>query len=227
MKFTNASSKFELLLFSEKHDHEYRPSYDWGAPTLGDRHERIAEAVWHIPGWLMPEDALKLYELAYFTTRPILEIGMYCGRSTTILATAVADRGHQIPIISLDTDPFALSMTLRSLQMHGVEQHVLLSCSSVQSFVKTIPEFAPGLIFLDANHAEAAVRADIDSIRQCTRSGSLLLFHDYLPMVLPETEGFPVSAGPIEVKEAVSSSWIATDAKFAGTFGASALFQVA
>jgi predicted O-methyltransferase YrrM len=225
-EFTNASRRLELLLYSEKHDREYRPSYDWGAATLGDRHERIAEAVWHIPGWLAPEDALKLYELAYFATGPILEIGMYCGRSTTILATAVADRGSDVPIISLDTDPFAISMTMRSLQMHGVERHVILACSSIHAFIQAMPPLAPSLVFLDADHTEAAVRADVDALQRCARTGTLVMFHDYLPMVLPETEGFPVSVGPIEVKEAVSSSWIAEDAKFAGTFGASALFQV-
>jgi predicted O-methyltransferase YrrM len=225
-KFADALSGLELLLYSEKHDREYRPSYDWGAATLSDRHERIGEAVWHIPGWLTPEDALKLYELAYFATGPILEIGMYCGRSTTILATAVADRGSEVPIISLDTDPFALSMTMRSLQMHNVERHVILVCSSVQAFVQAMPFLTPSLVFLDANHAEAAVRADVDTLRECAQTGTLLLFHDYLPMVLPETEGFPVSAGRIEVKEAVSSSWVAANAKFAGTFGASALFRV-
>jgi cephalosporin hydroxylase len=225
-EFANASDRLELLFYSEKHDREYLPSYDWGAATLGARHERIAEAVWHIPGWLTAEDALKLYELAYFATGSILEIGMYCGRSTTILATAVADRDSGVPIISLDTDPFALSMTMRSLQLHGVERHVTLICSTIQAFVHAIPSVAPSLIFLDANHAEAAVRADLDAMQQCVRTGTLVLFHDYLPMALPETEGFPVSPGPIEVKEAVSSSWVAADAKFAGTFGASALFQV-
>src|ERR1700728_4334116 len=87
-----------LMLYSEKRDRDYAPSHDWGSGSLGDRHERIAEAVWHIPGWLAPEDALKLYELAYFSPGPILEIGMYCGRSTTILATAVADSGRRVPI---------------------------------------------------------------------------------------------------------------------------------
>ncbi len=219
------SSGLELLFYSEKYDREYRPSYDWGAATLGDRHERIADAVWHIPGWLAPEDALKLYELAYFSTGPILEIGMYCGRSTTILATAVADRGSAVPIISIDTDPFALSMTMRSLKMHNVEDRVILACSSIQAFVYAMPSLAPSLVFLDADHAEAAVRADVDTLRQCAQPGTLLMFHDYLPMVLPETEGFPISVGPIEVKEAVSGSWIAAEGKFAGTFGASALFQ--
>jgi cephalosporin hydroxylase len=225
-EFSDVSPVHELLLYSEKQDREYRPSYDWGSPTLGDRHERIADAVWHIPGWLAPEDALKLYELAYFATGPIIEIGMYCGRSTTILATAVEDRGSKIPIISLDTDPFAISMTKRSLQMHSVERHVILTCSSIQAFVQAAPFLKASLVFLDADHSEAAVTADIGALRECTREGTLVLFHDYLPMTLPQTEGFPVSPGPIEVKEAVGRSWIATEAKFAGTFGASALFQV-
>src|SRR5262249_44886716 len=37
-----------------------------------------------IPGWLRREDALKLYEMAYFTNGHILELGTYQGLSTAI-----------------------------------------------------------------------------------------------------------------------------------------------
>jgi len=216
----------DFIIYGEKRDREYKPSYDWGSARLGDRHDRIADAVWHIPGWLAPEDALKLYELAYFASGPILEIGMYCGRSTTIMATAVADSGRDIPIISIDIDPLALAMTMRSLQAHGVERNVILACSCLDDFVRAVPVFEPSLIFLDANHALEAVSADLTAMRKCATPGTLLLFHDYLPMSLPETEGFPVSPGPIEVMEAIDDSWVAVGADFAGTFGASGLYQV-
>ena len=223
---TRVSEQFQFRAYPDKNDREYIPSYEWGGHSLGDRHERIGEAVWHIPGWLEPEDALKLYELAYFATGPILEIGMYCGRSTTILATAVADQGNDIPIVSLDIDPLALSLTARSLRMHSVEQHVVLACASVQAFAHATPSFHPRLVFIDANHAAAHVMADIETLGKCVTGGSLLLFHDYLPTDLPNTTGFPISPGPIEVKSAVDNSWISEGAQFAGTFGASALFRV-
>lgn len=216
----------QFRIHSDKDDRKYKPSYQWGSDSLGDRHERIADAVWHIPGWLEPEDALKLYELAYFTTGPILEIGMYCGRSTTILATAVADRGSSVPIVSLDIDPLALSLTSRSLRLHAVEQHVVLVCASVQTFLRATPSFSPRLVFIDAEHTAAAVTADVEALGKCVTAGTLLLFHDYLPMNLPDTTGFPVSPGPIEVKSAIDNSWMPGGTEFAGTFGASALFRV-
>jgi predicted O-methyltransferase YrrM len=45
-----------------------------------------------VPGWLRPEDALKLYELAYYATGPILEIGTYRGKSGTLMAIAARAR---------------------------------------------------------------------------------------------------------------------------------------
>jgi cephalosporin hydroxylase len=225
-QLSRVGEKTRFRVHSDKNDRRYEPSYDWGSHSLGDRHDRIAEAVWHIPGWLEPEDALKLYELAYFATGPILEIGMYCGRSTTILATAVADRGSGVPIVSLDIDPLALSLTARSLRMHAVHENVVLACASIEAFIGATPSFSPRLVFIDANHAVAAVMTDIEVLGTCVTAGSLLLFHDYLPMKLPDTAGFPVSPGPIEVKSAIDNSWISGGAQFAGTFGASALFRV-
>jgi len=212
--------------YPDKCDRGYVPSYDWGAPTLGDRHERIWEAVWHIPGWLEVEDALKLYELAYFAAGPILEIGTYCGRSAVVSATALADRGNGGALVSLDIDSLALSLAQRSARAHSVDEYIVFACTSADKFLRTFPAFAPSVIFIDADHSEQGVHADLAALESCVSVDTLLLFHDYFPMALPNTEGFPVSAEPIEVAETVNKSWLATRAQFAGTFGASGLFRV-
>lgn len=209
-----------------KHDRTYLPSYEFGAPTLGDRHERIGEAVWHIPGWLEPEDALKLYELAWFANGPVLEIGTYCGRSAVIMATAAADRGGGVPVVSLDTDPTVIPFARRAAQAHGVQDRLLFACTSVGVFFETIPSFSPTLVFVDADHSAAGVQADLAGLEGHVAPGGLLLFHDYLTQQLPRTDGFPVSAGPIEVQQVIDGSWVSEQCEFAGTFGCSALFRV-
>jgi cephalosporin hydroxylase len=208
-----------------KRDRAYLPSYEFGAPTLGDRHERIAEAVWHIPGWLEPEDALKLYELAWFANGTVLEIGTYCGQSAVIMAIAAADRGEGVSVLSLDTDPAVIPFARRSAQEHGVQDHLVVACTSVDVFLKTIPSFSPTLVFVDADHSAAGVEADLAGLEGRVAPGGLLLFHDYLPQQLPRTDGFPVSAGPIEVQQVIDRSWVSEQCEFAGTFGCSALFR--
>jgi MMP 1-O-methyltransferase len=209
-----------------KRDRKYLPSYEFGAATLGDRHERIADAVWHIPGWLEPEDALKLYELGWFSDGPILEIGTYCGRSTIIMATAITDRGADGHVISLDNDPALAPLARRSVEVHAVQDHVLLVCASARVFLSALPEFRTTLVFVDGDHSAAGVEADLAEIEGRVAPGGLLLFHDYLASRLPATNGFPVSAAPIEVQTVVDRSWVAEQCDFAGTFGCSALFRV-
>lgn len=205
---------------------EYAPSYDWGASLLSDRHARIADAVWHIPGWLDPEDALKLYELAFFAGGPILEIGTYCGRSTVVLATAVADAARGIPVISVDTDPTCMVQARRAAEVHGVTAHVTLVCASAESLFAALPGFSPSLVFIDGDHSAAGVTADLAALEGRLAAGALLLFHDYLPRDIPDTTGFAVSAAPIEVAETLERSWVTDGCEFAGTFGRCGLFRV-
>lgn len=193
---------------------------------MGDRHRRISDAVWHIPGWLTEEDALKLYELAYLADGPILEIGAYCGRSTVVVATAVADRGAQVPIVSLDTDSLTFAIAQRSAKVHAVDELVLFVCGSADRFFRAVPEYGPRLVFVDSDHSKEGVTADLKALEKHVTAGALILFHDYLPMMLPDTTGFPMSAEPIEVAETVENSWLVDRAEFSGTFGASALFRL-
>ena len=215
-----------LLLHHDKHDRSYLPSYDWGGESLGDRHDRIIDGVWSIPGWLAPEDCRKLYELAYFADGPILEIGTYCGRSAVAMAMALSDAGKHHPIVTVDIDPAAVGLGHRNARVHEVGDRIVFVCSSADRFLATVPDFEPALIFVDGDHRASGVLADLDAIAPHVREGTMLFFHDYLPEELPDTDGFPVSPEPIEVAEAVAGSWVPEHADFAGVFGWSALYRV-
>jgi len=215
-----------FLPFPDKRDRAYRPSYQWGGETLSERHRRICDAVWHVPGWLSEEDALKLYELAYFCDGPILEIGTFCGRSAAVMGLALADRGSDVPFVTVDPDASILALAQRSLRSLHVEDRVVMVCDTVDDFLRAAPDFRPRLVFVDADHSAEGVRADLAALHSNVDPGTLLLFHDYLRGDVPDTTGFPVSAEPIEVAAAVDDSWVARHAAFAGTFGWCGLFCV-
>jgi predicted O-methyltransferase YrrM len=215
-----------FIAYEEKSTRDYLPSHDWGADLLSDRHARIADAVWHIPGWLDPEDALKLYELAFLSTGPILEIGTYCGRSAVILATAAADAARDARIVSLDVDPTCMVQARRAAERHDVDQHLVLACADASSFFALAPAFSPTLVFVDGDHSADGVGTDLAALEGRIAPGGLLLFHDYLPRDIPDTSGFPISAEPIEVAEVVSGSWVSDTCQFAGVFGRCGLFKL-
>ena len=55
-----------------------------------------------IPGWLLREDAEKLYALAGSAPGPILEVGTYNGKSTLLMATALREAERSGPIYTVD-----------------------------------------------------------------------------------------------------------------------------
>jgi MMP 1-O-methyltransferase len=216
----------EFCAHPGKHDRSYLPSYTWGGDVLSDRHGRIADAVWDVPGWLSQEDAMKLYELAFFAAGAILEIGTYCGKSAITMATAILDAGRRGPVVTVDTDPGAVMLAHRYAQAHGVQHEVVFVCQSVGRFLAATPAFCPSLVFVDGDHSTEGVRGDLDALAPCLLPGALVLFHDYFPADVPNASGFPVPAEPSEVRQALADSWLSQHADFAGTFGWSGLFRI-
>lgn len=88
----------------------YQPNFNFSGAFIDTYHQSLAEAPlkddvliqiknrrWFgrvLAGFLRREDALKLYELSYFATGDILELGSYQGLSTSILAQAVRNSGQ-------------------------------------------------------------------------------------------------------------------------------------
>ncbi len=67
---------------------------------------------------------MKLYELAYFVSGDILELGSYRGLSTKILAWANDDSPRRKLIYSIDLSPEHVQMTGLNLRKAGRAQHV-------------------------------------------------------------------------------------------------------
>jgi hypothetical protein len=211
----------ELVLHSDKDaDMSYTPSYRLdGGDDLGDEHRRIGELVAGVPGMLRPEDELKLYELAYFAPGPILEIGTYRGRSTTIMARA-AQAGSGAMLVSVDVDPEAQRTCAAALSAHGVAGRVVLVRGSAAALARRFRGLSPSLTFVDADHSLDGVRRDLAALEPIVPRGGLVLFHDY-----QEAHDDDPAVAQIAVKNAVQESWVSCQCDFAGLFGCCGLFR--
>jgi Methyltransferase domain len=180
-------------------------------------HAPIGDIVADVPGWLQPEDELKLYELAHAAAGPILEIGTYRGRSTTIMALA-AEAGAGAFIVSVDVDPQAQAAARAALDRHKVAHRVVLVRGSSAGALKRLRGLRPSLTFIDGDHSVEGVTRDLKSLEPDIPPGGLLLFHDFDANPNDDLAFFGVRQG-------VRSSWVTSQCDFVGIFGACGLFR--
>jgi hypothetical protein len=69
---------------SEYSDGEIRPSWSRQELYVDPGHRSIFERTDNIPGWQMPGDTYKIYEMAHYCGDVILEIGTFSGRSAVV-----------------------------------------------------------------------------------------------------------------------------------------------
>jgi GT2 family glycosyltransferase/glycosyltransferase involved in cell wall biosynthesis/predicted O-methyltransferase YrrM len=210
----------ELRLFPEKQDRAYQSSYAFDAGDLGLSHRNVGPSLSEVPGWLRPEDALKLYELAYFADGPILEIGTFHGKSTAIIASALRDANNAASFISLDINSECLDYARRTLETRRILDRATLFHGTSAAFFNAVPDFRPVFVFVDGDHSFTGVCADLVALESQVPAGGLILFHDYLD----DRNGDPASPD-YGVTDAIAGSWLERDCDFAGTFGCSGLFR--
>ena len=179
----------------------------------------IGETVADVPGLLRPEDEEKLYELAAETGGPILEIGTYRGRSTTIMALG-ARSGAGALLVSVDVDPAAQRAASAALVSHGVGERVLLIRGSSAAALRRLRGLRPALTFVDGDHSAAGVRRDLEVLERVVPHDGLLLFHDFA-----DPRNADPSVPEIGVHDAIRASWVERDCEFLGEHGACGLYR--
>jgi cephalosporin hydroxylase len=213
-----ASTPF--VSFPEKTDRSYRPNYPFPGEAINRNQAELHDTLGDIKGWLRPEDTLKLYELAYFSAGPILEIGTYCGKSTVVISTALRDSANGQPFYSLDIDGGSLASAQATLAARGLAQYVQLVRGSVHALLRAFGGFTPSFVFIDGDHSLEGVRSDLKALSDRVSIDGVVLFHDYLDdrNDNPDVPGYGVTT-------AISQSWVAQDCEYAGTFGCAALYR--
>lgn len=175
-----------------------------------------------IPGWLRREDALKLYELAYFANGNILELGCYYGLSTSLLAQAVTDSGDNKFIFSADISPILVTETKKNLKARGLNKNVLLTCIDGEIFCKSniVHNKIFSFIFIDHSHSYKDVAKICLILPKLLVSGGFVLFHDFND--IRNNDPYNLEFG---VSQAVYDNLDSTLFEFYGMFGCTALYR--
>jgi predicted O-methyltransferase YrrM len=127
-----------------------------------------------IPGWLHKDEGEELGKLA--AGKDVLEVGSYCGRSTICMAQSARSvtcmdywdgRGTGVPADTLETFQ-------KNIQRYAVGHKVTIAHPE-----STPPNESFDLIFIDGDHSQESVAADIDKALLALRPGGLIAFHDY------------------------------------------------
>jgi SAM-dependent methyltransferase len=134
-----------------------------------------------IDGWLLPADALKLYELAYFCGGDVLELGTYSGLSTSVIAQASHDAGVDSAIVTIDLDPGAIARSRANLQGRpGAERIYPLAADGAQA-VRSLNDANRtfDFAFIDHSHAYEHVYDVCRLLDRVLKPGAFCLFHDF------------------------------------------------
>lgn len=168
----------------------YRKTYQFKGDYIDPFHKWLSEASRYdhgmldlgIEGWLLPADALKLYEMAFFAD-DILELGTYKGLSTYLLSMAVFNSMRQRPIVTVDLDQ-NFSNTAES----DMGRRLVLGRENVSFFVFDAIKFVENLAnvdrrfsfaFVDHSHVYEHVRDCCHSLHRVIVPGGFVLFHDF------------------------------------------------
>lgn len=190
------------------------------SPYLDAQHAGIMAAVAGIEGQLQPADAEKLYEMAYLTAGPILEIGCLYGKSTAVMALAAQAAGHGHPLVSVDVSRHHCAVARANVRRLAADADVRFVVGASARVVPLLAErFA--FAFVDGNHRYRAVRADLLAVDGRLLPGGFVLLHDYYDLrneMPPEEPRYGVvrAAGEILPPRGY---------EFRGRFGCTALYQ--
>ena len=127
-----------------------------------------------VPGWLAPDEALTLAEMA--EGKDVLEIGSFCGKSTVCMARVAKSvtccdywdgRGT--------AEPRSTYAEFReTIKRYGVAGKI-----SELHPDDDVPQSQFDLVFIDGDHSRESVQTDIVKALQALRPGGLIAFHDY------------------------------------------------
>jgi MMP 1-O-methyltransferase len=164
----------------------------------------LEEVLRNVPGWLTIEEAVMIFELARDSPAEgtVVELGSYLGRSTICLALGVSERKDKFrSVISVDPhtgseehQPGAWAFKPETLnQQTGVIDTLPLFRANISRFgVSDIVEIwmmtslqaaahcddKVRLLFVDADHREEAVYADIVAWKEKLSEHGYVVLHD-------------------------------------------------
>jgi predicted O-methyltransferase YrrM len=179
----------EQTATERRFDHPFLATYPFRPPYINAAHEAFTTCPTQqgmidigIPGWLLPADALKLYELAYYAPGDVLELGTYRGLSAHVIRQAIqASPRPGRTLISIDLDPGSTEAGRASVagQRGAGNVHFFTTSAdeALETFTRARRKFA--LCFIDHSHRYEHVRSACERLPGVLLPGSFCLFHDY------------------------------------------------
>jgi hypothetical protein len=216
---------------------EYQPTFDFSGEYIDRFHRHLATSPlddslivikdkrWSgsiIQGWLRREDALKLYEIAYFVHGDILELGPYHGLSTSILAQANHNSPYHKQIFSVDIDPDYIILTRQHLHTMRLDKNVKLICAdastAVDQWINEEKKFE--FVFIDHSHSYQPVYEICLELQNIVSPGGFCLFLDFNDIRNKDSENPDYG-----VYHAVIDGLDENQFEFYGVYGCTALYR--
>lgn len=215
----------------------YRPTFDFrsryidrahraiGTARLQDGLIRLKTRRWLgtvIPGWLRRDDALKLYELAYFAGGDVLELGSYHGLSTSILARASRNASPPKHVVSVDLEPGSVDATRATLASLGLSETVTSVCDDAMTAIRRYASHGRrfGFVFVDHAHSYEPVYQVCRELDLITLPGAFCLFHDFNDARNRDPDDHDYG-----VYQAVTAGLAGRPFRFCGIYGCTALYR--
>jgi predicted O-methyltransferase YrrM len=137
-------------------------------------------------GYMKPPELEWLYEHAQGL---VLEIGSFMGRSATVFGLRLKETGGQLHCVDPWFTDFSAQMvpegkTSREVFDAKMAEHGLTPKIYAKRSLEAAAEITDGsldLVFIDADHSGAAVRADIAAWQPKLKPGGILSGHNYQP----------------------------------------------
>jgi predicted O-methyltransferase YrrM len=169
-------------------DMPFRKTWDYSGEYLSEYHKQLVANLrptgmidLGVEGWLLPADALKLYEMAYCCGGDVLELGAYRGLSAMVMNQASNDSQQSNVIISIDLDTTAVEASKRQLQSApgGERVHFFQddAASAVRNLAAVKRKF--NFAFIDHSHAYEHVFSACEQLHRVIELDGFALFHDF------------------------------------------------
>ena len=198
------------------------PLYAAASKQLRKELPASTHSAWAVIGALSPEDALKLYEMAYFAGGDILEVGCNNGLSTCIIAQAIKDSGGGKRIVSVDLLKNFCDAATANLRKMELLRHAYIVCADglrvADSMLFERRSFA--FAFIDHDHREEPVRLMCQRLGGLIHVGGFCLFHDY-----NDERNRLADATDYGVFQGVDTGLSKQQFEFWGVYGPSALYR--
>ena len=231
--FQNEDTYTSLYELKKAKARPYKKTYDFPGDYINDHHKFFTTCPRGrmgidfiinigIDGYLLPEDALKLYELAYFCKGDILELGTFKGLSTFIIAQALDDSHSQGIIHTDDIDEKNSKLAQKKIAEHSYSRYVNFNVMDATEFCdrKIVERRRYDFIFIDHWHGYDATYSAAMRAKKLLNVGGFCLFHDYTD---------PGNADPDNiygVYQAAHDAMLCDEHfDFSGAFGSTGLFR--